>query len=124
MLKLLLLLLTMVSCSSIFKGSVTRVEKKSITKIEKEKLRKLKSEIKFAGSLSDLVGCSKLGELNLNKFDRNKLEYSVYLETKRLGGDTLSDVSEHQKRERPEGETVFSQGQIKYFFNSDVYRCK
>tara|TARA_B100000925_G_scaffold255196_1_gene208430 strand:- start:3098 stop:3502 length:405 start_codon:yes stop_codon:yes gene_type:complete len=124
MLKCLLLLGVLVSCSSIKNKDNAKVEKKSISKIEKEKLKKLKSEIKFARSLSDLVGCSKLGELNLNKFDRNKLEYFVYLETSKLGGDTLSEVSEHKRRERPEGETVFSQGKIKHFFKSDVYRCK
>lgn len=124
MLKCLLLLGLLVSCSSTKNKDNAKVEKKSISKKEEDHLKGYKSKIKFSKSLSELVGCSKLGELNINKSDKKKLEYFVYLEVDKMGGDTLSEVTQFQKRENPKGETVFTRGKNRYFFKSDVYRCK
>ena len=101
MLKCLLLLSLLVSCSSIKNESNSKVEKKSISKKEREELERFKSKIKFSKSLSELVGCSKLGALSINKNDQKKLEYYVYLEVDKMGGDTLSEVSQFQKKENP-----------------------
>ena len=124
MFKYLLLLILLGACSSIKKESHSQVEKKSISTKEQEKLEEFKSKIKFSKSLSELVGCSKLGELTINKSNEKKLEYYVYLEVEKMGGDTLSEVTQFQKRENPKGETIFTQGQNRFFFKSDVYRCK
>lgn len=124
MFKCLLLLGILISCSSTKNKSDSKVEKKSISKKEQEELKKLKNRIKFSKSLSDLVGCNKVSEVSLNKPTKKKLEYYAYLEAEKLGGDTFSEVSQYEARENPKAETIFSRGEIKYFFKSDLYRCK
>jgi hypothetical protein len=124
MFKLLLLLCFFVSCSTNEKRLTPKVEKNSFSKKEKEHFKKLKNKIKYSRSLSDLVGCSKAGVLDLSQNDKKRLDYLVLLEAERLGGDMLSEVSEFKRREKPSGETIFTQGENRYFFKSDVYRCK
>ena len=115
---LILIILSMISCSSTPKNQIDP----KVIEEQNKRDKSLEETVRIENEVFQLVGCTMIKKIEVKNDDAKRIPYDIRQKARDLGGNVLNDLAVKENFQS-QGETIFDIGKKEYMASADVYRC-